>query len=425
MGPYLIFDKSFLESLTVDEAVWLDNYFLNNVTPLFYVETLADLKKEGKKGDVKRTPEQLVGELATKSPYMNAVPASHHLRLVLGNLLGQEVSWEHHRPIIAGGKYSRLPDGSVTVDFDQFPEFAALERWKVKDFKTIEEKLARNWREILSNLTFDDLITKVEGVIDKEEKLSSMEDAFNLSSRLVTSKYNQFIYLALDILGIPDKARKSVLKRWHETRYIPFDKFAPYAAHVLKVDLFFYLCLKKSFISKERPSNKIDLAYLYYLPFCYVFTSRDKLHKRIVPFFLEEDQIFVPGDDLKADLKKINDYFSSLPEKIKTRGVYQFAHYPPYDIDTLVGKLHDKYLIPWREKAKNHLKKLPMELKTLKNDNKFIQRIKREQTTKTPYSGTIILSDKVKSMTVKKMIPVKRGSWFLLPPEIINKDRHG
>lgn len=45
-----IFDKSFLESLTLDEAVWFDNFFLANITPIFYVETLADLEKENKKG---------------------------------------------------------------------------------------------------------------------------------------------------------------------------------------------------------------------------------------------------------------------------------------------------------------------------------------------------------------------------------------
>ena len=45
LGPILIFDKSFLQSLNVDEAVWLDNFFLTVITPLFFVETLADLER--------------------------------------------------------------------------------------------------------------------------------------------------------------------------------------------------------------------------------------------------------------------------------------------------------------------------------------------------------------------------------------------
>jgi hypothetical protein len=56
LGPILIFDKSFLQSLNVDEAVWLDNFFLTVITPLFFVETLADLEKEVHRG---RTPEQV------------------------------------------------------------------------------------------------------------------------------------------------------------------------------------------------------------------------------------------------------------------------------------------------------------------------------------------------------------------------------
>ena len=42
MGPITIFDKSALQSLSMDESVWLDAFFLVNVVPLFYVETLAD-----------------------------------------------------------------------------------------------------------------------------------------------------------------------------------------------------------------------------------------------------------------------------------------------------------------------------------------------------------------------------------------------
>ena len=45
-GPVLIFDKSAIQSLSTDEAVWLDNFFQSNITPLFFIETLADLEKE-------------------------------------------------------------------------------------------------------------------------------------------------------------------------------------------------------------------------------------------------------------------------------------------------------------------------------------------------------------------------------------------
>jgi hypothetical protein len=46
IGPILLFDKSILQSLSLDEAVWLDTFYYPNITPLFFVETLGDLEKD-------------------------------------------------------------------------------------------------------------------------------------------------------------------------------------------------------------------------------------------------------------------------------------------------------------------------------------------------------------------------------------------
>jgi hypothetical protein len=45
MGPVALFDKSFLQSLSLDDAVWFDHFFAPVICPIFFVETLADLKK--------------------------------------------------------------------------------------------------------------------------------------------------------------------------------------------------------------------------------------------------------------------------------------------------------------------------------------------------------------------------------------------
>ncbi len=42
MGPITLFDKSFLQSLSIDESVWFDNFFYSVICPIFYVETLAE-----------------------------------------------------------------------------------------------------------------------------------------------------------------------------------------------------------------------------------------------------------------------------------------------------------------------------------------------------------------------------------------------
>ena len=61
MGPATLFDKSFLQSLSLDEAVFFDHFFLPVISQLFYVETLADFEKRVREG---RTPEQEVGIIA-------------------------------------------------------------------------------------------------------------------------------------------------------------------------------------------------------------------------------------------------------------------------------------------------------------------------------------------------------------------------
>jgi len=64
--------------------VWLDNFFRTNITPLFFIEVLADLEKQVRAG---RTPEEIVGNLAYKTPDVQASPNAHH-----GTLLSAELS---------------------------------------------------------------------------------------------------------------------------------------------------------------------------------------------------------------------------------------------------------------------------------------------------------------------------------------------
>lgn len=58
-----------------------------------------------------------------------------------------------------------------------------------------------------------------------------------------------------------------------------------------------------------------------------VFTSRDSLLVRTTPLFLRTNQSFVHGDDLKADLKRLDLHYDALPEEGKKKGAYHFAAY--------------------------------------------------------------------------------------------------
>jgi hypothetical protein len=101
--------------------------------------------------------------------------------------------------------------------------------------------------------------------------------------------------------------------------------FLPFAVHILSVDLFFYLGIAADLIARGRASHRADIAYLYYLPFCSIFTSADKLHKGIAPLFMRDHQMFLPGEQLKEEMKKLNDYYSSLPPEVLNRGNDDFC----------------------------------------------------------------------------------------------------
>ena len=107
MGPITLFDKSFLQSLSVDESVWFDHFFLANVCPLFYVETLGDLQKSVREG---RTPQQEVRIIARKFPEKNGMPNVRHTHLCTLNLLGDSVQMD--------GKIY-LPEGKLVKKGDK------------------------------------------------------------------------------------------------------------------------------------------------------------------------------------------------------------------------------------------------------------------------------------------------------------------
>jgi hypothetical protein len=79
-------------------------------------------------------------------------------------------------------------------------------------------------------------------------------------------------------------------------------EFAPYAVSVLRLFLAFVCGLATGFIG-PRPTNYIDLQYLYYSPFCMVFASNDKFHREMWRA-TSGLHSFVWGQDLKDDLHR-------------------------------------------------------------------------------------------------------------------------
>ena len=342
-GPILIFDKSTLQALNPDEAHWLDNFFMSNITPLFYIETLADLEKEVRKG---KSPEQVVGEIAYKSPDMQAHPNAHHLTLIWGELVGKGEIKMVGFPILGGGQPVIL-EGATGVIYKQSPEAEAFNRWQHGEFLEVERGMAKQWRRELASVDLQAIAASFKNIHENAGRPHQLADIKVLADTIVDGPDQESVLrLGLELTIGYDDWGEQVMTRWNSLGRPRVRDYAPYLTHVLTVDLFFYLAMAAGQIGSQRRSNKADIAYLYYLPFCMVFTSRDNLQVRSAPFFLRPDQSFVHGDDLKADLKKLDFYYDALPEEEKKKGVYSFAACPPDDDLYLVTRLWKKHMTP-------------------------------------------------------------------------------
>lgn len=416
MGPTLIFDKSLLQSLNADEAMWLDQFFLSNITPIFFIETLADLEKETKNG---KTAEELVGNIAHKTPDFSSRVNVHHSDLIAGELMGYGKVGMDRRPVISGGQ--PVKDGNkVGLLFENSPEEDAFERWQKHDFLEIEKMYAKSWREMLSNINLEDKYLLFQKYF-VDTKPKNLNDVKVLVNKILYSENTKYTLLfGLWLVGIPEHSQKEVVSRWESIGSPDLTTFAPYFTYVYSVDLFFYLGIAADLIGRGRASHKIDLAYLYYLPFCHVFTSSDKLHKEIVPFFIKNDQNFIYGPDLKNDLKSIDEHFSELSDSEKAQGVSSFAMFPPQDKNFIVCNLWDKYMAKdWRTldlkpgpypKSKAS-EGIMSEIEKMKNEKNFLDpRIE-------------IPSDDASSIVIKRMVRASKGKWNRFPPEVVNRRR--
>lgn len=414
MGPITLFDKSFIQALNVDEAMWFDHFFIANICPLFYVETLADLDKSVREG---RTPEDEVRFIADKTPYMRGMPCTYHGTLCLGELMGNRVPMTGQIPVSGGQPVKSA--GKRGIVFDEPPEAKAFSRWQSGEFLELERQHASAWREALRTLDLPALAEKFRALGITGKNCNSLVAAKDIAAGIVRSKEQPFdrIAMAFNLLGVPRQYHTQIIQRWSIMGYPAFSEFAPYVAHVLEVEIFFQVALAANLISSERASNRADVAYLFYLPFCMTFVSGDKLHQRCASLFMRADQDFLWGPDLKADLKHANAHFQTVPEDVKSMGISAFAHHPPGGDDSLMVQLWDRHLPRWRKTA---AKKRIFE--PVKNE-KLAAEIKRMSQSKPLNLEEIDFDPKdADSVVIQRFASKRRGNWWQLPADLKNED---
>jgi len=411
MGPITIFDKSFLQSLSLDESVWFDHFFYPVITPLFFIETLADLQKSARDG---RTPEDEVRIIADKTPQMSGAPCIFHQTICTYDLLGQHtpldgrIPMANMRSVVNSGKHGAIADIS--------PEAQAFMRWQRGQFLEIERMHARNWRASLERTDLSVIERHMKSLGVSAKTCKSLDAALQFADttiRGLTRSSGRFDSV-LEFLEIPREMHHHIRNRWKHGKP-PLKVFAPYVAHVLRVQLFFMAALGANLIASTRPSNSVDIAYLFYLPFCSLFVSTDRLHRSCASLFMRPNQEFVWGDELKMDLRALNEHYLSLPDEVKAQGIYKFASRLPDESNGLVRALFQRH-------AKGLLKP-PSEINTdnLSPDahKKIMDQIEKWESAppKAPrdFKGDF---DDLESLIIKRSVTRKRGAWLQIGPEV-------
>lgn len=305
----IVLDKSTFQSLSFDELYRLSCYYKHIITPVLTMEILGDLKKEAKEG--KPPPEKRVKDFANKLFPMETVVSLHYKTLLKGELLGDPISFDG-RPHVGIKKAVSSESGMRGYLIEETKEEKSIYKWKEGNFSEADRELSDLWR---MTTTQEDLLDRLKGSLkpDVKIRLADFQELNQFVNERITSPSSQQ-HLLMSLFQNYDfdhMTSYQIFDRWHQAGKPLLKDFAPYAFHCLKVDTLFLFGLTSGLIG-TRPTNRVDLEYLYYLPFGNVFTSNDNFHKNLVPVLLYDYQKFIVGAELKNDLKNIVSYLNTL-----------------------------------------------------------------------------------------------------------------
>jgi hypothetical protein len=403
-GPITLFDKSFLQQLSLDESVWFDHFFITNICPIFYIETLADLEKNYKEG---RNAENEVKKIASKFPEMHGTPNTFHITLCAKELLSGSFVPMTGQILFSSGK--RVGINSELSDvFNYSEEVEAFLRWQKEQFSEVERLFAKRWRANLNKLNIIEVKEKLIKLGINGSGCRSLEEAKAKADDIIknSNKTNLF-HCALMFLNIPREDFNGIYERWKILNYPPLDRHAPYTTYLLTIEIFFYIALDGNLIPSQS-STRQDISYLFYLPFCAQFVSSDRLHSRCANLFLRHDQKFTWGPDLKADLALLNSYYLDLHRGQKLF-ISDFARYPPLCGDFYISKIWDSFFPNWRL---NVLKTEDLTPIQPREDYNKIVEYKEKALIADPVIGP---NSEVKGNILVRRIKKEKGSWYQLP----------
>ena len=333
MGPHLLLDKSVLQSLSDEETLCLNNYYLVVYAPVQFVDILQ-YKEKSK-----------IANIAHKIQPTNPCYTMHYRISIALNLLDR--NFPERIPSLIDAKLS----GKKELPLAPHPEKEVLRCWKSGEYATTKQVLSERFRSSTRPIDLDKLRKDYNfPSVTSLTELKSATLAFceNTAPHQQSANF-EFLLDEADLMNIAEPIRN----RWYECDKPSLRDYAPYAYYCLTVFVAFYTAIANGLIDPNI--DRVSLEYLLYLPFCQVFCSDDSFHKQFAPLFLgdiRKQQDFVNSLELTQDLNNIYVYWQSVSDVERKTYQEKYTYYPPILADSITVQLWEKYMPPRTERKK-------------------------------------------------------------------------
>jgi len=303
MGPATIFDKSAVEALGRDALSLHSSNFYTTITPILLWEICGDIEK-ARRG---QCDESKVRSLAAKARPFDSITTTDWRKVCLPELLGYRLDlqgpWPPLRPMVDGGHKVPQPGGGFGVYIEEQPEADALLRWSYGEWTEADRQHAREWKRVTKSVDLNRLARRYRPVLQPAESIESIRTTVD---QVIDDPALQMHLLDLLLNEISPRTptAKLIRSRWAPVGGVGWQDSTRYCRHVLRSILTFYIALGTGIVG-TRGTNRIDLEYLFYLPFASIFVSGDDAsHGRLAPMLLGPKQVYVRAQDYREALQE-------------------------------------------------------------------------------------------------------------------------
>jgi hypothetical protein len=346
MGPFLLLDKSAFQCLSRPAVHAVFRYYRVVVPPVLVSEIQADYAK------AKGGPKQF-SFLIKK--FENRCFEAHvdHRRLMRANLLGTHISMD--RAPIVPGKQLEVGGNTIAV-FPKSERSQMIERWLKGVLSAGEVKESQDWRTGTKMIDLERVRNSFKDL--PLPRLTTPYAALQfVDACLINGKQDRLLRTVAADSKLSEAETANVFGRWSSAGKPKIADFAPYATYCSRVASVFSIGLLNDIVT-TRGTNYVDLQYLYYLPFCQVFSSGDKLHADLAPLFLKPDQMAINNEDLKRDLEQHQWFWMQLSQRQRWIWMQRFGWWPSTTPHSFTFKSWQRFALP-KKQSGNALAKIP------------------------------------------------------------------